>query len=64
MPRQARQKSESGIYQETQNRPLSLPCLYAHNAGLAITSAFTGAQACSLGICFDMSLQVVEEAMA
>ena len=23
MPRQARQKSESGIYQETQNRPLS-----------------------------------------
>lgn len=36
----------------------------AHNAGLAITSAFTGAQACSLGICFDMSLQVVEEAMA
>ena len=36
----------------------------AHNAGLAITSAFTGAQACSLGICFDMCLQVVEEAMA
>ena len=36
----------------------------AHNAGLAITSAFTGAQACSLGICFDVSLQTVEEAMA